>query len=522
MKFNKLGSIIFLGALLACSSIMANSEDEPTINLQPLSGGGFFEYGNAYKTLRNGSEDTDYITLHNTVAWFTQKATINDRLKVAFGVGGTFFYKYPTTSSSAETYFRTSAVGISQAMVQYGFGDIEDPWLNLTVGYFPFKYNSNTKNFGEYLFRAKAYPSQLVNGSWHFVNNAFAEASGFRLNFPMMDKKLNLDLFLTNTIDVYPLYDISIAGLVSYKMENELFEIGAGVNFDRIIPARNSLTQPKQRNNSYFNHSRFPGKTLTGNTEYYSGAETYYGSQISALDEDDPAMAPEIARLEALQSAYSDTLDYLLDTLYVAFDIQEKAANGIPNDESRFTNAEVASITGGYTNEKFYTFQAIKTMAYFSFNIQSILELDILGKDAFKIYGEIAVLGIQDYPLLYDDIMERTPMMLGFHFPTFNLLDNFGVEVEYLPNPWLNSSEKVLQSKIPFPKIGEARVNPWDEDDFRWIIFAQKTIFPRVTAGFQAGKDHLRPIEGNFAPSQASILQLPGAWYYALRLQVSI
>jgi len=36
----------------------------------------------------------------------------------------------------------------------YSFGDLDQPWLQLAAGYFPFKYNPQASNLGEYLYRS--------------------------------------------------------------------------------------------------------------------------------------------------------------------------------------------------------------------------------------------------------------------------------------------------------------------------------------------------------------------------------
>ncbi len=64
-------------------------------------------------------------------------------------------------------------------------------------------------------------------------------------------------------------------------------------------------------------------------------------------------------------------------------------------------------------------------MARASFDIKGIFPMDFLGEEDLKIYGELAILGLKDYPGHYNDFSKRIPMMLGFNLPFFGLLNLF-------------------------------------------------------------------------------------------------
>ena len=51
---------------------------------------------------------------------------------------------------------------LSRADLTYNFGSSDDPDLSITLGYFPFKYNPDARNLGEYMFRSGTYPQYLI------------------------------------------------------------------------------------------------------------------------------------------------------------------------------------------------------------------------------------------------------------------------------------------------------------------------------------------------------------------------
>ncbi|MDZ7262100.1 MAG: hypothetical protein ONB05_08355 [candidate division KSB1 bacterium] len=83
-----------------------------------------------------------------------------------------------------------------------------------------------------------------------------------------------------------------------------------------------------------------------------------------------------------------------------------KASDGI-------TDSVVAD-TNGY-----YTFGGTKVMARIAFDPKPLLPWNFFGRRDVRIYGEMAVLGIKNYPRYYEKITERMPVMLGFNIPAF-------------------------------------------------------------------------------------------------------
>lgn len=188
----------------------------------------------------------------------------------------------------------------------------------------------------------------------------------------------------------------------------------------------------------------------------------------------------------------------------------------------------------GYSN---YTFKATKLVGRVAFNPQAILQSDWLNPEDLKVYGEIALLGVKNYPYYYEDRTRRMPIMVGFNIPTFKALDMLSVEFEYRRPEFQNdrfwSFEK---SAIPVPNIERANstdtygqtVANYDKDKFlkqgvKWSVYAARDIIPGITLYAQVASDHYRgidPLTG--APMSQPTIRTPSDWYYLFRLQMGI
>lgn len=153
--------------------------------------------------------------------------------------------------------------------LKYIFGNFQNPWLQLGVGYFPFKYNPDVKNLGEYLLRSSAYPTFIVSE----FERPYTRELGLHLNGfignPAIDQ-VRWDLMLTSETNMWPVLDGTVTGVVSNTLFN-FFEIGGGVSFQRLFPVNESKTTPKQI------------LSVNGRFFYENGDTGYYTFQSTKL-----------------------------------------------------------------------------------------------------------------------------------------------------------------------------------------------------------------------------------------------
>jgi hypothetical protein len=194
-------------------------------------------------------------------------------------------------------------------------------------------------------------------------------------------------------------------------------------------------------------------------------------------------------------------------------------------------------------NWEYISFKDTKLMARFSLDIKPLLGgASYLGEKDLRLYAEAAVIGLKNYPLYYKDRWDRTPLMIGFNFPTFKLLDVLSLEVERMTNPWLNDAYEVWWYTKPIPKVREAQkadgatipkpweddIKPWTKDDVKWSINASKKL-PPFEVLLHVASDHLRPIDRFVSPIFMEAMAENwqswsdwGSWYYALRIQMEL
>jgi hypothetical protein len=311
--------------------------------------------------------------------------------------------------------------------------------FNLDIGYFPVKYNDDTRNLGEYLFRTGTYPQYLI------TNFDFAAARVTGINaYGTLFGNLNYKALLTVNTETAMMGDLNFTGIASYSFLNKFIELGGGVSLCSFISANSRHTQP-------------------------------------ALS--------DINQAGGSQSRYK-----YLDK-----------------------NGDTAT----------YTFAGTKLMGKLSIDPKKLFQSDLFGKEDLKIYAEAAVLGLKNYPACvnadsmsgnfqtdiwivngqtgdtfniatrYDDLMKRIPIMFGFNFPTFKLLDVLSLEAQWFGSIYPNDMTQYIRDGFPlsyssrgtWPSYG---YEDSTRDNWKWSIYAKKTLANHFFIVAQVASDHLR------------------------------
>jgi hypothetical protein len=287
----------------------------------------------------------------------------------------------------------------------YSAGNVEKPWLNISAGYFPFKYNDDAKNLGEYLFRTGTYPQYIITE----FDFPLARLLGLHASGTLFDN-FKWDALATTNIEWTALGDVNLAAIASYK-PIPLAEIGCGVYAASVVSVDTHYTTPKTQATAY----KFKGK------------------------------------------------------------------------------------------EYFYSFRGQKLMARAALDPQSLFKNDIFGPQDFRIYGEAALLGIWNYPVSedtltqYTDRLKRLPIMFGFNFPAFRVLDVLSIEFEWFGSRYPNDLSPLVFDNQPVPlssmhNLHTSDYNPdnYAHDDWKWSVYGKKTIAGRFFIVAQVARDHMR------------------------------
>jgi hypothetical protein len=467
------------------------------VELKPLHAGFAVEYGQLNDLIYfepNSAKKS--FTINRTIGWISQEATINDRLDANLALGGLFFHFFPYDNSFLYSKVRNSAVSIGQASAKYNFGEIGNPTFSISAGLMPYKYNPDSKNLGEYLFRSTPYPSTTINGSWDLINSSYSKVKGALAEYDLFEGRWKNDFLLSINDETYPLHDLSLAYVTSYKLG--ALELGGGVNFNNVLPNSPSVSTPKNTYNSYFTYQ---GKVYFGDDIYYKGIAQFFALEAAKKRlGTTPADAASVLKLEADSATYQN-LGNLVDSLNHA------DTAGAPTRLSR----------------EYYTYKGALLMGRASLDVGSFIAENM----DFKVYTEVDVLGWTNYPIFYEKRSDRMPFMAGLTIPTFGILDNLAIEVEYWKNPYPVMNVKALDSGNPTLdyKLMSAKIDitkPYTKDDLKWSVYAKKTIGKYFTVNAQVANDHTRPIRYDFSPYKYETMLDKKAWYYIVQLQVNM
>jgi hypothetical protein len=120
--------------------------------------------------------------------------------------------------------------------------------LDVGGGYFPYKYNKDARNLGEYLFRSTAYPQTLTTE----FDFPLARLAGLyaRGSYVSGSNTIRCDLIANLNTEYMAIGDLNLTMITSYDYAG-LVEVGAGVQFGSLISADENFTTPRNRFTQY-------------------------------------------------------------------------------------------------------------------------------------------------------------------------------------------------------------------------------------------------------------------------------
>jgi hypothetical protein len=390
-------------------------------------GAGWTQFGKveeSYGGAADPQNDNDNNWMQNAGAQISATAKVDANWEASLALGVVGVHGARGQREVANFWYPFWVPYVGEARITYTDSVFNVGRLQLTMGNFGYGYGSNNKNLGLYLMRGYVYPGALESG----FGSVFGALARYEQG------KFRNDLIVKSE-EQRPAYDLSLIDVVAYQVHPGL-ELGAGVNFYRLIPRDADLTTPDS--------------VCTGS----------YG-QCSILD---------------------------------------------PSDSTLVTG----SLAG------------IKAMVRFSadpkllFGFSSLGALT-LGKQDLVLYGEAAIIGVKDYDVVYDDITERIPVMVGLNLPAFGHLDVFSVEAEYYGSK--NSSDNFHANfgGAWVPRQDDDDV--YDRDDWKWSVNVAKTLVSNLQLSAQVANDHLRLGGWHNAPNTGKeAMRTPKDWYWTCKL----
>jgi len=182
-------------------------------------------------------------------------------------------------------------------------------------------------------------------------------------------------------------------------------------------------------------------------------------------------------------------------------------------------------------------FSGTKLMANVSFDPKALIGDGIFGREDLKVYGEIALIGLDNdsaHKALYGDLTDRMPVMVGFNlpvsFPAFRILDHLSLEVQWYGSTvrddltGYNHTSGVRPSPLPAADPDQTGQVPHvTRDDWKWSLHGARMLGNHVKWSVQAANDHFRPgiyagDGDNNPPRRQAIMITPKDWYLSTKL----
>ena len=191
-------------------------------------------------------------------------------------------------------------------------------------------------------------------------------------------------------------------------------------------------------------------------------------------------------------------------------------------NDTTFTLNNGAVDTTVVSDSVYPSFASTKIMARFSFDPKQFFGgPGIFGDQDLKIYGEGCILGTKNYHGMYPDMGRRTPIMLGFNFPAFKLLDVLSAEVEWYNSQYSNNFQYTyyLPIKAPWPyqnSTTEPTFYPW-----YWDVYFEKTLIYGLKVMGDIGRTHYFATGNLFIKPMREECPSHGDWQFTLRGQFS-
>jgi hypothetical protein len=425
--------ITYISTLLLALPTMVRSEE---MKLE-YHGAGWLQLGrveNSYSLPNNGN-DYEKNWLGNSGGVLNTKAQIDEHWEGAFGLGTIMVHLARGSTGNANKWYPFWVPFVAEARLTYSTsGFAENKGLQLNFGSTGYNYNPDIKNLGAFLMHGYVYPGTLVAG----LGNIFGFIGKAKIGAFQNDLILNLET------EEKPLYDISVADVITFSPFKS-FEMGAGINFSRLIPMNGKATSPE------------------------ADCDPNYLGPYANRGQTNPCF------------------------------IVVKNSAGVVTD----------TILGSLAGTK-----AILRMRLDPKQLLSI-ESETFGKDELVLYSEMGLIGLKEYPGMYDKILRRMPVMVGLNLPGFNFL-NASVEIEYYANK-LSGDNISARSGSWVTVVDPPEINT-KRDDWKWSVNASKVLVGNLALAVQVASDHMRLGGNHDDDTGVEAMRAPIDWYWTTKL----
>ncbi len=227
--------VIFWGSI---ANVNVYSAESVKISIH---GRGWMQFGRIEKSSDTSRFNYNGNLFQSVAGQITAFANISENWDGALGIGAKQNHLAQSEPSSAVQARLFLDPYISEARFTYYYNTKDNPIFSFTAGYFPFQYNSDTKNLGLYLLRGSIYPGFIYSGFELDETMGIANILGTR--FYNRIGNFSHNLIFSSESKIRPLFDYSMSYIAQYQSES-FFSMGAGISFYRLFPISSELTTP--------------------------------------------------------------------------------------------------------------------------------------------------------------------------------------------------------------------------------------------------------------------------------------
>jgi hypothetical protein len=231
----KLVIIMFISSVIAWSQ--SNDSGEPKIE---LIGNASYQGGQVLSGTYSKPNDIRNYWYQKVFANIGFRKQINSWLSItaAMEAGMRVSFKQGNTFPESQRYAPDIYIDEARGDITFLNNDMAN--LHLTMGYFRFQYNEDVHNLGNNMFKSYCYPTAIVQPEFDFP---YTRLCGLDLKASFIDSLFFNDFLATVHVTFYPTNDLSIADIVGVNWRG--IKLGAGLQFDRILPMTSMITTPK-------------------------------------------------------------------------------------------------------------------------------------------------------------------------------------------------------------------------------------------------------------------------------------
>jgi hypothetical protein len=476
--------VIVTSAVLTLSAVFCFGQDSSGFKIIP-TGCASMDVGEVVEGYDKNAGDIEMVQYSRIFLRSGLNVQLTDKTKFSGSMEVKIFNEFPRLVKLGATRRYYYYFYVHQAELTRNL--LNDNGLRLDVGggYFPYKYNPDARNLGEYLFRSTAYPQTLTTE----FDFSFARLAGLyaQSSYDAGPHRFDLDLLANINTEWIAIGDLNLSLLGSYNFMH-LFEIGAGVQFGSFISADEKTTTPESNSTRY----------LDGTDS--SNCYTFRGTKVIGRASIDPKKVLPFAIFGA-----EDLKIY-----------SEAALLGVKN-------YGVALYTPVWYNSILERIPVMVGVNWPTHQIPSycfipgamgyLLEPNKSEKATTAgIYGATGVL------------IGAGSWVLDRWLSINSKLDILSIEAEWWGNRYPNSMQGIVEGGLPLPFLEETKEidsTLYKNDNLKWSVFGAKTFARYYRISFQAASDHMRTFAWDWNRQDwEESLRDPKKWYCVVRFGI--